>query len=407
MRPTFCEQAGQRIGSNVSKRTMRIGILGDPNDVHVRRWCSGLSARGLEMWNLCGRLPALRERGVGYLELASPSLSLENMHLRKTRFRRRFQALFEQFDIIHIHNLHHWGIDPSICGRGRLMVSTYGTDVLPEQLPRLGQNVEVDQNPHTGRMKKMTLSLADHITATSDYLAVATAAYGGIPREQISVVHFGVDPERFAPRRKQRSECGTVGFVGGYRPCKGARVLVEAVPAVIERFPDCVFELFGAAEQNGPCAEQATRLRIGECVRFREFVPHGELPDVMDSFDVLAVPSIVEEAYCVAGLESQAMEVPVVASRAGGLPDTIQDRRTGLLVKPDSPEALARGICALLGDETLRRAYGEAGRTWVTSYHDWSASLDLMVAAYERVMSGYSRRTNRGAEADAELIACK
>ena len=183
-----------------------------------------------------------------------------------------------------------------------------------------------------------------------------------------------------------------MGFCGGFRPHKGASVLLAAVSLVRERFPECRFSLYGC---GGVRSELEQRVRAAglEGAGFHDFVPHDRLPAVMADFDVYVVPAAnLAEVYGVVGLEAQAMEVPVVASRISGLPDTVLDGRTGLLVEPGSPADLARGICALLADEQQRRAMGRAGREWVRRAHNWPVCLDQMISVYERVMQGAPRR---------------
>jgi phosphatidylinositol alpha-1,6-mannosyltransferase len=94
------------------------------------------------------------------------------------------------------------------------------------------------------------------------------------------------------------------------------------------------------------------------------------------------------------------MGVPVVASRIGGLPETVVDGETGLLVEPNSPEALAEAVCELLLDDDRRRRMGSAARRWVIERHNWRDSLDRMMGVYARVMNpgmAGSRCGNTGA----------
>ena len=94
------------------------------------------------------------------------------------------------------------------------------------------------------------------------------------------------------------------------------------------------------------------------------------------------IPSL-RESFGAAALESSAMCVPVIASDVGGLPDTVRDGETGLLVPPGSPEALADAIVALLSDDQRRRRMGMAGREWVRKNYSWSDALDQ----WERVLT--------------------
>jgi phosphatidylinositol alpha-1,6-mannosyltransferase len=286
-----------------------------------------------------------------------------------------------RFDIIHLHNLHHWGLDETVLGGAKLVVSTYGTDVTA------GPASVGTTDDRAVEMKRATLRLADQVTATSRFLARATAAYGDLPLDRVEVIHFGVDSDRFCPSSAERTREGSVGFVGGFRETKGASRLIEELGEILARFPKCSVTLLGNGETLETCRARVTQLGLDANVAFERFVSHEALPSVMDSFDVLAVPSVVDEAYCVAAVEAQSMEVPVVANRVGGLSETVMHERTGLLVEARSSGALAKGICSLLACEDRRRAFGRAGRDFVARHHAWQTSLDRMIAVYERALA--------------------
>ena len=382
----------------VPDRPLNIGILGDPEDVHVQRWCAGLAARDLKISLLCTPLPDRRLPGIEYLDVSTPEFSLRYPYRRSERLRRHFQKLFRAFDIIHMHNLHNWGLDESVTACGRLMVSTYGGDVLPLTAPGGAPGVVVDHSEHTARGKKLALHLADHITATSNMLADGTAEYANIPRNDIEVIHFGVDPDLFVPRHLERTEHGHVGYCGGFRPNKGARQFIEAATLVRQRFGACTFNLYGNGHDRPHLEGRVAARGQAGAIRFHDFVPHGQLPGVLDTFDLLAVPSVCPEAYSVLAVEAQAMQVPVVASRIGGLPETVRHARTGLLVEPDDAAALADAICTLLADESRRLEFGRAASEWVIEHHNWNHCLDRMIAAYHRVGDGYSRHHENSTE---------
>ena len=296
---------------------IRVGLLGDPQDVHVRRWCAGLAGRGLSVGKLCGRPPADVLPGVEYVALGSANGFWNWLRRPSERWRRGLRAALGQFDIIHVHNLHHWGIDETVLGGARLVVSTSGTDVTA------GPGSVGATDDRAIQMKRATLRLADQVTATSRFLARATAAYGDLPLERVEVIHFGVDSDRFSPSSAERTREGSVGFVGGFRESKGASRLIEELSEVVARFPRCSVTLLGDGETLDPCRARVTQLGLDENVSFGRFVSHERLPSLMDSFDVLAVPSVIDEAYCVAAVEAQSMEVPVVANRVGGLSETV------------------------------------------------------------------------------------
>ena len=133
----------------------RVAILGDPKDVHVRRWSAGLASRGLEVTIVCGQLPRARVPNVEYHPLQVPGPGLGRPLRAAARHRAYLRALFSRFDIVHMHNVHHWGIDESVVEGARFVVSAYGGDVLPNCLPGEETRCPIDRHPHTAGMKRL------------------------------------------------------------------------------------------------------------------------------------------------------------------------------------------------------------------------------------------------------------
>ena len=104
------------------------------------------------------------------------------------------------------------------------------------------------------------------------------------------------------------------------------------------------------------------------------------------------MPSIVPEAFGVAAVEASAIGLPVVASAVGGLPEVVEDGRTGYLVPPGDEGALADRLAALIADRDLRARLGAAGRSLVTRCYDWRESVqDVMETLYEGLARGEKR----------------
>ena len=105
----------------------------------------------------------------------------------------------------------------------------------------------------------------------------------------------------------------------------------------------------------------AEELGVAGRLSFLNAVPHSDLPLYYNAADVCVVPSYYESFGLVA-LEAMACGVPVVASRVGGLKETVQDGRTGYLVPWRCPERFAERLDLLLRNEQLRRSLGREGR---------------------------------------------
>lgn len=230
---------------------------------------------------------------------------------------------------------------------------------------------------------------ADRLIATcSD--EVFELLRGGAPRRRVSVVPCGVDTGRFTPDgpRAPRGRRARLLTIGRLVPRKG----VDDVIRALGRLDGAELVVVGGP----PAARMDTdpelmRLRrvaaatgVADRVEFRGAVSREDMPAVVRSADVV-VCAPWYEPFGIVPLEAMACGVPVVASRVGGLLDTVVDEVTGLHVPPRRPEALARAVGALLADDTRRAAMGRAGVRRARRHYSWSRVAASTVDAYLRM----------------------
>jgi glycosyltransferase involved in cell wall biosynthesis len=196
------------------------------------------------------------------------------------------------------------------------------------------------------------------------------------------VVPLGIDLERFgAARAAPAGEVSLVGTVGRLAPQKDQETLLEAAALV----PEARFVLVGDGELRPELERRAAELGIADRVTFTG--AREDVPELLASFDVFAHPSLFE-GFCLAVLEAQAAGVPVVATPVGGIPETVVDGETGLLVPTRDPTALAAAIRRLLEDREFAQRLADAARRSARRY-----STERMV---EETLKVYSpgRRAN-------------
>ena len=219
---------------------------------------------------------------------------------------------------------------------------------------------------------------------TADRLAAA-----GVERARITRIPPGVD---LAPwlaaraRRDGRFDCDIL-TVGHHGPAKGQDVLLRAVPLLRRSHPALRVRVVGrGVEALAPLARE---LGVEGCVELMG--ERSDIPDLMARARLYAMPSR-QEGLATVLIEAQAVGVPVVASRVGGLPEAVEDGVNGLLVPPEDPAALAAALSGLIVDPARAEALARAGMA--------SAERDFSIAAAaDRLEEFYRRAAARGARA--------
>ncbi len=169
-----------------------------------------------------------------------------------------------------------------------------------------------------------------------------------------------------------------VGMVAQFIPRKGHDVLLQALPSVLSRHPDVRVLLFGRGAEEAKVRDHIRQAGWEDQVRLMGFRP--DVSALLSALDLLVHPAL-REGLGLAVLEASAAGVPVIAARAGGLPEICRDGETGLLVPPGDPDALAGAMNLLLDDAGLRGRLAEGARAFVGEQH----SVDGMVVGNIKV----------------------
>lgn len=214
-----------------------------------------------------------------------------------------------------------------------------------------------------------------------------------MPREKVTVVPLGTDLHRFDPTNYKKQEARAffklphtgriVGVLGRLDAQKGQDVLLRAVPEVVKKHGDVHFVIAGdeTAGESGFKAylqRLCNDLGIEQYVRFLPFT--NDVPRLMAAFDVFALPSF-SETYGLVVVEAMAMERPIVATNAGGLPEIITNGKTGLLVEPRDSNAVARAIHRVLSDAALRLSLGRSARVEALKRYDFDNCVDMLLGS--------------------------
>jgi len=290
------------------------------------------------------------------------------------RFRKLLRA--EGADLVHLHSRR---------GADTLGALTARLAGVPAVLSR-----RVD-NPEPGWALGAKYRMYEAVITISRAIGEVLESQG-VPPEKIHCVHSALDPTPFqAPcdREAFPAEFGiephdlVVGMAAQFIPRKGHQILLDAVPSVLAKHPGTRFILFGRGPLRDEVGARIREWGLHERVLLPGF--RDDLARLLPCLDVLVHPA-TREGLGIILLQASAAGVPIVATRAGGIPEAVVEGENGLLVPPNDPVALAEALESLLSDPDRAAALGAAGRVRVREHFSVDRMVEGNLAVYRHVL---------------------
>ena len=240
----------------------------------------------------------------------------------------------------------------------------------------------------TRRLETRAFKQASHVFTICEGLRSDIVARG-IPEAKVTVIPNAVDidsfdvggvPDMALKSRLGLSDCKVVGFIGSFYAYEGLDLLLAAFPQMLAQEPSVRLLLVGGGPQDAVLKAQAQSLGIQDKVVFTGRVPHAEVQRYYDLVDVLAYPRhsmrLTELVTPLKPLEAMAQGRLLVASDVGGHKELIRHGQNGILFKAGSAAALAQSVVDLLATPERWPLLRAAGRQFVESERNWTASID-------------------------------
>lgn len=219
----------------------------------------------------------------------------------------------------------------------------------------------------------------------------------GLCEEQLLCIHSAVDFDAWQMSRDRgwfESEFGisrsqkAVGVVAQMIERKGHRFLIEAIPAIVQKVPDTRFLFLGKGPLEPELKQLCIDRSVDHLVRFSGF--RDDLPRIMPNLDLLVHPALME-GLGVSLLQAAAAGVPIVGSRAGGIPEIVRHGENGYLVQPGSVEGLERFCVELLEDPEKGPSFGTSGKQIVLDSFVIPAMVGDNLRLYEKTAGSNGR----------------
>jgi glycosyltransferase involved in cell wall biosynthesis len=365
----------ERIGGKVKILHVEGGRNLYGGALQVKYLLEGLSARGVQNVLACRAGSELSRVAAPYAEIREMPRAGDMDLSMIARLYGLIRA--ERPDLVHLH-------------------SRIGADVMGGAAARLAGVAVVhsrrQDNPEPRWMVALKYRLHDRVIAISEGIAQVLLSEG-LPASKLRCVRSAVDPRPFQqpcerdwflsqfglPRESQ-----VIGIVAQLIARKGHRILLEALPGLIARFPTLHLLVLGKGPLERELREMIRHLGLAGRVHLAGF--RDDLPRILSCLDLLVHPALME-GLGVSLLQAAGAGVPIVACRAGGIPEAVRDGVNGLLVPPGDVEALGEAIGRVLSDPALARSMGAAGRKLVEREFSVDGMVEGNLTVYRELLA--------------------
>ena len=268
----------------------------------------------------------------------------------------------------------------------------------------VGSEAYLAKRFHFPSLVSFAANSADTVTANS--IASKNAAIRcGVKNKDFEIIYWGIDKKRFNPKvsrteLRKRLKLGNrkiILTVAKLIEKKGVRYLIQAMPAVLKKFPDAKLVIGGDGPQKEELQQLAKNLNLQNSVIFLGWVSMDDLPICYRAADVFVLAAATDELGVPEGgqalVTKQAMAsgTAVISTNIGGIPDLVKNNKTGLLVEEKNPEQLGEAIIRILGDKKLRQNLIRNAHKLVEREATWDVIIEKYIKLYSRVIKKQGR----------------
>ncbi len=240
-------------------------------------------------------------------------------------------------------------------------------------------------------LTSLALQRCDSFVVTSEFIRKEWQSSFGPKSFDVVYPPFNLEKYQAAMQLKRGKSAGNkIGFIGRLSDEKSVDKLLEAMKIVVSKKPEARLFIVGTGPLEATLKEYSKSLGLEKYVEFTGY--KSNVFEALRELDIFVLSSRTEGAPIVI-LEAMAMGLPVVATSVGGNPEMVEDEKTGILVPPQDPSAMAAALMELLGDGKKVAAMGEAGRQRAFSvFHPakFTSSLEKLYLNLYRKKTGVS-----------------
>lgn len=363
---------------------MKIALLGSASSIHIIRWANSLAKAGIEVYLISQHMPT---------ESLDPSIKIKTFPDRGvlgyflmvpavTRILKSFQP-----DVLSAHYASGYATTARLTGYHPWMLSVWGSDVY--EVP--------NKSPLHRLWIRKNIEGADLVASTSHCMAEQTLKIAP-SLSNIEITPFGVDTNIFAQTEIEKTTSAStpsliIGTVKTLAHKYGIDTLIEAYaklrnnlktshPNILEQLS---LRIVGDGPDKNALEKLTLELGVSDTVSFVGRVPYHQVPDELKNLDIyVALSRLDSESFGVAVIEASAAGRPCIVSNVGGLPEVVDDGKTGFIVPREDSDSAAMALEKLVLSSALRSRMGDAGYHHVSKNYEWSTCVQTMIKALNK-----------------------
>lgn len=230
-----------------------------------------------------------------------------------------------------------------------------------------------------GRQREFVLH-SDKVIAVSKAVKTALVNETYIPEERVEVIYNGIKPFEFKQKQKESEDEVNLIYFGRIDKSKGLQVLLEVLSE--PEFGNVKFTLIGEGNYLVALKNLSNKLELNDKVAFLGKLTHDQTIEKISGYDIFVLPSLRVEGFPMTVVEAMFAGLPTVVSNIGGLPEAVEEGKTGFIVPPEDKGLLKDRLLKLVMDSKLREQFGRDAR----KNAEKEFSLDVMLDKYEKVI---------------------
>jgi len=239
------------------------------------------------------------------------------------------------------------------------------------------------------RIERANIRKANKIIVVTPNLKEILINQYKVPEERIEVIENGANTDMFRPMDMETvkrelnldPDLSYICFVGNFAAWQGLESLIKCIPQVLKAYPNTRFLLVGDGALRRELSVMAQELGMSEMLIFTGMVPYWKVPLYVNASEVCVVyKRPMQSGYSPLKLyEYMACKKPVIASKVEGF-EILEKNNAGILVEPENPDALAKAVIKLLGNDKLRDEMGRNGREYIVKNQSWECVASKIIS---------------------------